>query len=535
MSFPHRRVTRLLAVTGVALLLGATAYQSTRYHIATTYTLGGDGSWDYLALDTVNHHLFIARENRFMVVDPATGKLITEIPGMSRAHGVAFAYDAGHGFATSGADSTVTMFDLKTLKVLGTTIAAVDDDALLYDPATRRVYTFNGDAHSASVIDPVSGKRVGTIDLGAKPESGVTTNDGKLYVNLEEEGKIAEVDARAMKVTRTWSLAPCESPTGMALDAAHHRLFSACRSKVMAVSDPVAGKLVTTVPIGGAVDGAAFDPATQLAFAPNGDGTLTVIHEDTPDKFSVVQTLETMPGARTMTLDYATHTLYTASAKFGPVPEGQRTASSAGSPGDVRAAGDPAVATARQGGPRTVVAPSRARRPSVRIRRRDPRATLRGPSGRVASPVSRPLSCDLPEPASRLASVSRTAPARDPHDGGSRTVVRRREDHHAGPSPRPALPRGGRRRAVPPAVARVGAALRADGPPRAPRPQEPDREGARVRRRHRPQGHGPHARRRSPGHRRLLSQGRRRSTRRSSRARPTTSTTGTCATARPAT
>ena len=320
----HRRLAVTLASAAALLLMGAAARQAATYHVASTYTLGGDGSWDYLALDTVNHHLFIARENRFMVVNPSTGKLITEIPGMSRAHGIAFAYDAGHGFLTSGADSTVTMFDLETLKVLGTTVAAVDDDALLYDPATRRVYTFNGDAHSASVIDPVSGKNVGTIDLGAKPESGVTTGDGKLYVNLEEEGKVAEIDARAMKVTRTWSLAPCESPTGMALDPDHHRLFSACRSKVMAVSDPVAGKLVTTVPIGGAVDGAAFDPATQLAFAPNGDGTLTVIHEDTPDQYSVVQTLETMPGARTMTLDYATHTVFTASARFGPVPEGAR-------------------------------------------------------------------------------------------------------------------------------------------------------------------------------------------------------------------
>ncbi len=316
------RSIRSLAVLGSVLLFAAGARQAVSYHVARAFTLGGDGSWDYLALDTVDHRLFIGREDRFMVVDPATGELIGEIPGMHRAHGVAFAYDAGHGFATSGADSTVTMFDLKTLKVLGTTIAAVDDDALLYDPATRRVYTFNGDAHSASVIDPVTGKRIGTIDLGAKPESGVTTGDGKLYANLEEEGAVAEIDAAAMKVTRTWSLAPCGSPTGMALDAAHHRLFSACRSKVMAISDLDAGRLVTTVPIGAAVDGAVFDPATQLAFAPNGDGTLTVIHEDTPDRYSVVQTVTTMPGARTMTLDYATHTVYTASAKYQPVPPG---------------------------------------------------------------------------------------------------------------------------------------------------------------------------------------------------------------------
>jgi DNA-binding beta-propeller fold protein YncE len=309
-----------LAIGGALLLTGAAARQATPYHVAKTYTLGGEGGWDYLALDTINHHLFIARQDRFIVVDPATGRQVGELPGMDRAHGVAFAYDAGHGFATSGGDSTVTMFDLKTLKVLGTTIAAVDDDDILYDPATKRIYTFNGDAHSSSVIDPVSGKRIGTIDLGAKPEAGATTEDGKLYANLVDAGTIAEVDAAAMKVTRTWSVAPCTSATGLAVDLAHHRLFSACRSGVMAVSDPVAGRLVTTVPIGSGVDGAGFDPATQLAFAPNGDGTLTVIHEDTPDTYTVVQTVQTMPGARTMTLDYATHTVYTASARFGPAP-----------------------------------------------------------------------------------------------------------------------------------------------------------------------------------------------------------------------
>jgi DNA-binding beta-propeller fold protein YncE len=321
MSLIRGRSVRILLLAGAALLVGAVAAQ-THYHVAKTYTLGGDGGWDYLALDTVNHHLFIARENHFMVVDPSTGKLVGEIPGMNRAHGVAFAYDVGHGFATSGGDSTVTMFDLKTLRVLGTTIAAVDDDDVIYDPATRRVYTFNGDAHSASVIDPASGKNFGTIDLGAKPESGVSTDDGKLYVNLSEAGEVAEVDARAMKVIRTWSVAPCTAPTGMAVDLAHHRLFSTCRSKVLAVSDLVAGRLVTTVPIGAGVDGAGFDPATQLLFAPNGDGTLTVIHEDTPDRYTVVQTVKTMEGARTMTLDYGTHTVYTASAKFGPVPQG---------------------------------------------------------------------------------------------------------------------------------------------------------------------------------------------------------------------
>jgi len=293
---------------------------SQSYHVARSYTLGGDGGWDYLALDTVGHRLFIAHQDRITVVDPDSGKVLGEIPGLNRAHGVAFAYEAGHGFATSGADSTVTMFDLKSLRVLGHTMVAPDDDAVLYDPATKRIFTFNGDAHSASVIDAVSGRRVGDIDLGAGPEFGVAAGDGKLFVNLEDKGAVAEIDAAALRVKRQWSLAPCESPTGLAIDRAHHLLFSGCRNKVMAISDATTGALVTTVPIGQGVDACRFDPATQLAFASNGDGTLTVVREETPAKFTVVANIATKRGARTMELDLKTHRVFTATADFGPLP-----------------------------------------------------------------------------------------------------------------------------------------------------------------------------------------------------------------------
>ncbi len=315
-----RRASRTVAL-GVFLLCAAVlplAAQS--YHVARTYTLGGDGGWDYLALDTVGHRLFIARQDRVIVVDPDSGKVLGEILGLNRAHGVAFAYEAGHGFATSGADSTVTMFDLKTLRVLGHTTVAPDDDAVLYDPVTKRIFTFNGDAHSATVIDAVSGKRIGNIDLGAGPEFGVSAGDGKIYVNLEDKGAVAEIDAAAMRVTRQWSLAPCESPTGLAIDREHHRLFSGCRNQVMAISDATRGALVATAPIGQGVDACRFDPNTQLAFASNGDGTLTVVHEDAPGKFTVVATVATKRGARTMELDLKTHRLYTATADFGPPP-----------------------------------------------------------------------------------------------------------------------------------------------------------------------------------------------------------------------
>ncbi len=310
------------ASTVVAALVLATAghAQASHYHVAKKFTIPGGGSWDYLTIDTAGHRLFIARENRVTVVDPSNGKVLGEITGLNRAHGVAFSYPTGHGFITSGGDSAVVMFDLKTLKVLGRTTAAVDCDAILYDPATGHIFTFNGDAGSASVIDPNTGKRIANIPLPGKPEFGVTAGNGKLYVNIEDKSEVAEIDAKAMRVTRHWSIAPCTSPSGLAIDVAHHRLFSGCHSKVMGMSDAVTGKLIATVPIGSGVDANRFDAGTQDAFASTGDGMLTVAHEDTPGKLSIVENVATMPGARTMEIDPQSHHIYTVSAKFGPAP-----------------------------------------------------------------------------------------------------------------------------------------------------------------------------------------------------------------------
>ena len=309
-----------IAALAAAFATLAAAPAATGYHVLKTVTLGGDGGWDYLALDTVGHRLFISRQDRVMVVDPESGKQIGEIPGFARSHGIAFDYTTGHGFATSGADSSVIMFDLATLKVLGKTTAALDADAILFDPATGRIFTFNGDSKSSTVIDGASGKRIGTIDLGAGPEFGVPDGAGHVYVNLEEDGVIAEIDAKTMKVARHWPLGACKGSSGLAIDRAHHILFSGCRSKVMAMSNTITGKLITTLPIGSGVDATRFDPGTGDAFASNGDGTLTVIHEDAPDKFHVVENVQTMRGARTMEIDEKTHRVYTVSAKFGPPP-----------------------------------------------------------------------------------------------------------------------------------------------------------------------------------------------------------------------
>jgi DNA-binding beta-propeller fold protein YncE len=307
----------LLALVVAPTLL---AQPSSVYRITHTYTLGGDGSWDYIVPDPPQHRVFIGRQNRVMVVDANDGKLLGEVPGINGAHGVAVVDRTGHGFATSGNDGSVVMFDLKTLKVLGRTPAAEDADAIIYDAVSNRVFTFNGDAHSSTVIDPRGGQLVTNIPLGGKPEYGASAGDGKVYANLTDTSEVVEIDAPTLSVTRRWTTAPCKQPVAMAIDRTHHRLFSGCRSGVMAISDHQAGKVVATVPIGEGVDGAGYDPATGDAFASNVDGTLTVMHQDGPDTYHVVENVRTAPGARNMGLDPTTHRVFVVAAKFGPAP-----------------------------------------------------------------------------------------------------------------------------------------------------------------------------------------------------------------------
>jgi DNA-binding beta-propeller fold protein YncE len=330
-SEPKIRIGTILKMKGsgmrnlATLLLAAVslmAQTSSSYRIARTYPLGGDGSWDYVVPDPPNHRVFIARQNRVMVVDEDSGKLLGEVTGIQGAHGTAIAEATGHGFATSGNDQSVVMFDLKTFKPLGRIPAAEDADAILYDANSNRVFTLNGDAHSSTVIDPKAGKKITDIALGGKPEYGVSAGDGKVYANLVDTAEIVEIDAAKATVVRRWSTAPCKQPVSMAIDTAHHRLFSGCRSGVMAVSDYQAGKIVTTLPIGKGVDGAGFDPGSGDAFASNADGTLTVIHQDSPDSYRVVQTLETPARSRNMGLDPTNHRIYVPSAKFGEAPAG---------------------------------------------------------------------------------------------------------------------------------------------------------------------------------------------------------------------
>jgi DNA-binding beta-propeller fold protein YncE len=304
------------------LALAALPASAQSWAIAHTYTLGGEGRWDYVVPDPPHQRLFIARTDRLMVVSE-DGKLLGEVKGINGAHGTGVDNAAGRGYATSGNDASVVMFDLKTYQTLGRIPAAEDADAVAFDPVTERIFTLNGDAHSSTVIDARQGKLITNIPLGGKPEYGVSAGDGKVYANLTDIAEVVEIDARAAKVVRRWSTAPCKAPVSMAIDTAHHRLFSGCRSGVMAISDYDAGKVLATLPIGSGVDGAGYDPGSGDAFASSADGTLTVIHEDSPNSYRVVQTIKTPEGSRNMGLDPATHRVFVVSAKFGPAPSGR--------------------------------------------------------------------------------------------------------------------------------------------------------------------------------------------------------------------
>jgi DNA-binding beta-propeller fold protein YncE len=316
----HARACAALALaclTTAAVPTSGSA-QDPGYAVTKRYQLGGEGDWDYLTFDTAAHRLFIARESHVIVVNPDNGTVIGDIPNTPHVHGVALAYELGRGFITAAGDTAVHIFDLKTLRPLGTVKAGLRDDAIVYDPATKYVVSMNGKAHSASVIDASAGTVVATIPLPGSPEFAVTDNHGTVYVNTEDTSLLVEIDLKALKVARSWSVTPCEGPSGLAFDRAHRRLFSGCHNQMMAISDADAGKVVATVPIGRGVDANRYDPGTGLAFSSNGDGTLTVVHEDSPTKFTVLGNLTTQSGARTMALDPKTHTIYLVTAKFAP-------------------------------------------------------------------------------------------------------------------------------------------------------------------------------------------------------------------------
>jgi len=298
------------------------------YHLIKKLQIGGEGGWDYLTVDTVARRLYVSRSTHVMVIDLDTEKITGDIAGTWGVHGIAIAPDLNRGFTSNGKANTATIFDLKTLKVLGQVKTGENPDAILYDPVSKRVFTFNGRSKDATVFEAASGMVFSTIALGGKPEFAATDGKGKVYVNIEDTSEVVEIDSRTLLLTKKYSLAPCEEPTGMGLDAQHHRVYSGCHNKVMAILDTEAGKVIATVPIGEGVDGNGFDPSTGLAFSSNGDGTLTVVRESSPNKFEVAETVTTQRGSRTMAIDSITHNIYLPAAQFSPpaasTPEGSR-------------------------------------------------------------------------------------------------------------------------------------------------------------------------------------------------------------------
>ena len=299
----------------------ATVPGASGYRLAATWKPGGEGGWDYLAFDPEAHRLYVTRTDRVQVIDGDKGTVIGEVPGLDGGHGVALAPEFNRGFATSGRSGTVIVFDLQTLRPIGEPVAVgKKPDAILYEPLTKHVFTFNGESEDASVIDAATAKVVATLPLGGGPEFAAADGKGGLFVNLEEQSKTLAIDAQKNTVTQRWPLAPGESPSGLALDPARHRLFAGCHNQQMVVLDAESGQVLATPAIGQGVDACAFDPGTGFAFASCGDGTLTVVKEEPAGEFRVVEHVPTKKSARTMALDPATHAVYVAAADFEPAP-----------------------------------------------------------------------------------------------------------------------------------------------------------------------------------------------------------------------
>jgi len=287
------------------------------YHQIKKIAIGGEGGWDYLAMDSGAHRLYVTRGTHVVVVDTDSDKVVGEIRNTPGVHGVALAPKLNLGFTSNGRENTVTQFDLRTLKEIRRISVGQNPDAILYHEATGRVFTFNGGSSNATAIDVKTGKVVGTIPLGGKPEFAVDDDKGMIYCNIEDKSEIVKLDARSLGVKGHWSIAPVEEPSGLAIDRVHHRLFSVGGNRKMAIVDTGAGKLVTTTAIGAGPDACVFDAGNQMVFSSNGeDGTLNIIHEVTPNSFKAIATAKTQTGARTMILDPKTHRIYLMTAAF---------------------------------------------------------------------------------------------------------------------------------------------------------------------------------------------------------------------------
>jgi YVTN family beta-propeller protein len=307
----------LATVLTVSCALFAAPAPPSGYSIIKKIPIAGQGSWDYLTVDEAARRLYVSHGTQVEVLDIDSLTVVGNLPKTPGVHGIAIAPELGRGFVSNGQASTVTIFDLKTLKPIADVPTGQKPDAIIYDPATSRVFAFNGGSNSATAIDAATGRVAGTVDLGGGPEFAAADGNGFVYDNLEDESLLLKINSRELKVEQRWPTAPCTSPSSMAMDHANRRVFLGCRSKVMAVVNADSGHVIATLPIGDHVDATAFDPETKLIFNSNGEGTITVIHQDSPDKYSVVETVKSAPRAKTMALDPKTHRLFLSTAENG--------------------------------------------------------------------------------------------------------------------------------------------------------------------------------------------------------------------------
>jgi len=317
-----RLLLSLLAVSVPALLALPSLGAEHDYHFLKEIPVGGEGGWDYLSIDETARRLYVSHDPKVVVIDLEKDTVVGEIADTPGVHGFAIAPELGRGFSSNGKENKTSIVDLKTLKTLSKVETGENPDAILYEPGHQEVYTFNGRGRSATVFDAKSGNVVATMPLPGKPEFATADPAaGRVYCNIEDKSEVVAIDTKEHKAVNTWPIAPGEEASGMAIDLTHHRLFLGCGNKLMVMMDSQNGKVLASVPIGAGVDANAFDPGAQLAFSSNREGTTTIAHEDGPDKLTVVQTLKTEPGARTMALDPKTHKIYLATAKFEAASE----------------------------------------------------------------------------------------------------------------------------------------------------------------------------------------------------------------------
>jgi YVTN family beta-propeller protein len=307
----------VLFVLAFAFASSVSTAFATEFAVTKKIPIPGQGNWDYLAVDESARRLYVSHGTQVEVLDIDSGAIVGRIANTPGVHGIAIAPELGRGFVSNGQSSTVTIFDLKTLKTISEVPVGKKPDAIIYDSSTSRVFAFNGDSNSATAIQAADGKVAGTVDLGGGPEFAVADGTGHVYDNLEEASQVLRINSRSLKVEQRWRTTPCASPSSLAMDRPNRRLFIGCRNKLMAVMNADTGQVITTLPIGDHVDATAFDPNSRLIFNSNGEGTITVIHQDSPDKYSIVETVKTLPRAKTMALDPKTHQLFLSTAEAG--------------------------------------------------------------------------------------------------------------------------------------------------------------------------------------------------------------------------